>query len=57
MKLRIERGLNNMAKIFLDPLNNENYCKNAIFMDLGVLIRESNAVSTQWKKSGAELPF
>ena len=32
-------GLNNMAKIFLDPLNNENFCENAIFVDLGVLIR------------------
>lgn len=50
-------GLNNLAKIFLDPLNSENYCENAIFMDLGVLIRESNEYSTQWKRSGANLPF
>jgi len=50
-------GLNNMAKIFLDPLNNENFCENAIFVDLGVLIRESNGISTQWKKAGAKLPF
>ncbi|OEU15915.1 hypothetical protein FRACYDRAFT_240610 [Fragilariopsis cylindrus CCMP1102] len=50
-------GLNNLAKIFLDPLNNENFCENAIVMDLGVLIRESNEYSTQWKRSGANLPF
>ena len=35
-------GLNNLAKIFLDPLNNEEFCENSIFMDLGVLIREVN---------------
>ena len=50
-------GLNNLAKIFLDPLNNENFHENAIFMDLGVLIREGNGVSTQWKKAGAKIPF
>jgi hypothetical protein len=26
-------------------------------MDLGVLIRETNAGSTRWKNSGARLPF
>ena len=50
-------GLNDMGKIFLDPLNNEEFCKNAIFLDLGVLIRESNAVSTEWKKASTKLPF
>jgi len=50
-------GLLDLAKIFLDPLNNENYSKNSIYMDLGVLIRESNAGSTRWKNGGAKLPF
>jgi len=51
-------GLLNLAKIFLDPLNNENYCEeDANFMDLGVLIRESNDASTQWKRAGERLPF
>jgi len=50
-------GLNNLAKIFLDPLNNENFCENSIFMDLGVLIRETNGDSTKWRKSGTKVPF
>ena len=50
-------GLLNLAKIFLDPLNNEKYCGNSIFMDLGVLIRESNTGSLGWKNAGAKLPF
>lgn len=50
-------GMNNLAKIFLDPLNNESFCENAIYMDLGVLIREANGGSTLWKKSGMQVPF
>lgn len=50
-------GLLDLAKIFLDPLNNEVYYRNSIYMDLGVLIRESNAGSTRWKNGGAKLPF
>mmetsp|Transcript_13419 Transcript_13419/g.29141 ORF Transcript_13419/g.29141 Transcript_13419/m.29141 type:complete len:563 (+) Transcript_13419:83-1771(+) len=50
-------GLLDLAKIFLDPLNNEGYYRNSIYMDLGVLIRESNAGSTRWKNGGAQLPF
>jgi len=46
-----------VAKVFLDPLDNEDFTKNSIDMDLGVLIRESNAGSTRWKNSGAILPF
>ena len=46
-----------MGKVFLDPLDNEDFTKNSIDMDLGVLIRESNAGSTRWKNSGANLPF
>mmetsp|Transcript_17449 Transcript_17449/g.28225 ORF Transcript_17449/g.28225 Transcript_17449/m.28225 type:complete len:114 (+) Transcript_17449:1-342(+) len=50
-------GLMNLAKIFLDPLNNENYCDNSIFMDLGVLIRESNAASILWNNFARKTPF
>jgi predicted membrane chloride channel (bestrophin family) len=50
-------GLLNLAKIFLDPLNNENFCGNSIFMDIGVLVRESNAGSMRMKNAGAKLPF
>ena len=51
-------GLLNLAKIFLDPLNNEGFCKeDANFMDLGVLIRESNNGSTRWRRVGERLPF
>jgi hypothetical protein len=50
-------GLNNLGKIFLDPLNNEEFCENSIFMDLAVLIRETNGISTQWMKAGEEVPF
>ncbi|CAB9503360.1 protein kinase type II-alpha regulatory subunit [Seminavis robusta] len=50
-------GFLNLAKIFLDPLNNEEFCDNSIFMDLAVLIRESNGSSTRWKNAGLKLPF
>jgi predicted membrane chloride channel (bestrophin family) len=50
-------GLLNLAKIFLDPLNNENFCDNSIYMDLGVLIRESNGGSIRWRNAVAKLPF
>ena len=49
--------VNAVAKIFLDPLDNEDFTKNSIDMDLGVLIRESNGGSTGWKNAGARLPF
>lgn len=50
-------GLLDLSKIFLDPLDNEDFSKNSLDMDLGVLIRESNAGSTRWKNAGANLPF
>jgi len=50
-------GLLDLAKIFLDPLDNEEFTKNSIDLDIGVLIRESNAGSTRWKNAGASLPF
>ena len=50
-------GLLNLAKIFLDPLDNENFSGNSFDMDIGVLVRESNEGSTRWKNAGARLPF
>lgn len=50
-------GLLDLAKVFLDPLDNEDFTKNNIDMDLGVFIRESNGGSTRWKNSGSRLPF
>ena len=50
-------GLNNLAKIFLDPLNNENFKENSIFMDLGVFMRETNVASEQSRKMVTKLPF
>jgi len=50
-------GLLDLAKILLDPLDNEGFAEaNSIYMDLSVLIRESNAGSTRWKNAGARLP-
>jgi len=50
-------GLNNLAKIFLDPLNNEDFCENSIYFDLAVIIREANGDSTRWRKAGKTSPF
>jgi len=51
-------GLFDLAKIFLDPLDNESFAsKNSLYFDLGVLVRESNAGSTRWKNAGEQLPF
>ena len=50
-------GLMDLAKIFLDPLNNEDFCQNSVYMDIGVLIRESNAGSTRWVNGAARVPF
>jgi len=41
-------GLLDLAKVFLDPLDNEDYCQGSVHMDIGVLIRESNAASKRW---------
>ncbi|KAL9188941.1 hypothetical protein ACHAXT_011431, partial [Thalassiosira profunda] len=59
-------GLLDLAKIFLDPLDNDSYSLrglandssyNGINMDIGVLIREGNAGSTRWKSGATLLPF
>ena len=51
-------GLLDLAKIFLDPLDNDHGIDNeSINMDIGVLIREGNAGSTRWKSGAELLPF
>ena len=50
-------GLLDLAKVFLDPLDNDGFCNESINMDLGVLIQQGNAGSTRWKKAAIILPF
>ena len=49
-------GLLDLAKIFLDPLDNEQYGEGGIDMDLGVFIRESNAASLRWIDGLGNMP-
>jgi hypothetical protein len=48
-------GLLDLAKVFLDPLDNEDYCEGCVYLDLAVLIRESNAGSTRWMKGASSV--
>ncbi|KAL3927211.1 MAG: hypothetical protein SGARI_005383, partial [Bacillariaceae sp.] len=52
-------GLLDLSKILLDPLDNdaEFYANSSVNMDIGVLIRESNAGSNRWKIGLETLPF
>lgn len=50
-------GLLDLSKIFLDPLDNDDFYEESVNMDLGVLIREGNAGSTRWKSAVEILPF
>lgn len=50
-------GLLDLAKVFLDPLDCENFCQGSVKMDLSVLLRESNAASNKWKTGAEILPF
>eukprot|EP00529_Nitzschia_sp_RCC80_P009860 CAMPEP_0113488606 /NCGR_PEP_ID=MMETSP0014_2-20120614/26103_1 /TAXON_ID=2857 /ORGANISM="Nitzschia sp." /LENGTH=760 /DNA_ID=CAMNT_0000382323 /DNA_START=628 /DNA_END=2910 /DNA_ORIENTATION=+ /assembly_acc=CAM_ASM_000159 len=50
-------GLLDLAKVFLDPLDNEEFARETNNMDIGVLIRESNSGSVRWKNAGSHLPF
>ena len=46
-------GLLDLAKVFLDPLDNEDFRDGCVYMDLAVLVRESNAASYRWMNAGA----
>ena len=48
-------GLLDLAKVFLDPLDNEDYREGCVYMDLAVLIREANGASVRWMESAAVL--
>ena len=50
-------GFLDLGKVFLDPLNNEGYCRKSMYMDLGVLVRESNAGSVRWRDGGERVPW
>jgi predicted membrane chloride channel (bestrophin family) len=50
-------GLLDLAKILLDPLDNDEYYDAPVKFDIGVLIRESNSGSTCWKYSAEVPPF
>lgn len=49
-------GLMDLAKVFLDPLDNENYHDGCVKMDLTVLIRELNGASSRWINVAQKLP-
>jgi len=48
-------GLLDLAKVFLDPVDNEDYCQGSVHIDIAVLILEVNAGSTRFKDGGAFL--
>ena len=50
-------GLLDLAKIFLDPLDNSQLFNDSVNCDIGVLIRQVNAGSKRWKQGAAMLPF
>ena len=50
-------GLLDLAKIFLDPLDNDDFLNESVNMDIGVLIREGNLGSTRWKNGAFMGPF
>jgi len=49
-------GLMDLAKVFLDPLDNEEYHAGLCQMDLTVLIRESNGAARLWMNAAQKLP-
>uniref|UniRef100_A0A7S4N4G7 Bestrophin homolog n=1 Tax=Odontella aurita TaxID=265563 RepID=A0A7S4N4G7_9STRA len=49
-------GLLDLAKVFLDPLDNEDYCQGSVYLDVGVLIRESNAGTIRWMNGAESIP-
>lgn len=49
-------GLLILAMVFLDPLDNEDYCEGCVYLDLAVLIRESTAASKRWINGAAIMP-
>ena len=49
-------GLLDLSKIFLDPLDLEDYLAGGVDMDLGVFIRESNSGSELWANGMKGVP-
>lgn len=50
------QGLLMLAKVFLDPLDNVDYCDGCMYLDLSVLINESNAAGPKWINGFASEP-
>lgn len=50
-------GLLDLAKVMLDPLDNEDYCDGVIDINVGVFIRESNSGSVKFAKGAEYLPL
>ena len=48
------RGFLDLAKVFLDPLDNEDFCEGCVYLDLGVFIREANVGSTKFMNGAAQ---
>jgi len=47
----------NLAKMFLDPFNNDDYGNDAgISVNVGTLLQETNVGSERWRKSAAWVP-
>ena len=46
-------GLLILAKVFLDPLDNEDFCEGCVYLDLAVLLRESNGSADKWIEGAA----
>jgi hypothetical protein len=50
-------GLMDLAKVLLDPLDNEDNNGEIVTIDLSVLVRESNDGSIRWMNGASILPF
>ena len=50
-------GLLDLAKVFLDPFQNEHYREGILELDLGYLMRDMNKVSMRWMETSSDLPL
>ena len=47
----------NLAKVFLDPYDNEQFGTNSLAINVATLLQETNVGSTRWSKAAANLPL
>jgi hypothetical protein len=50
-------GLLDLAKVFLDPLDNDDYREGCVYMDLAVFLRESNAASNRMTNAASKMTW